>query len=216
MLSILDRGAFVEKIRLVLIFLLIFISITSFSQVQISSIDSTESRCLKTGKIDITTTGGTGGNRYALIVPSKELRALQSSKTFSGLAAGNYTVRVVDNTGNSDTATVTVDGSYVVPSYVINVRQAICNDSTGSATVKIVGGGRNPYQYRIRTGPVLKGWRSSNKFDSLFSGVYKAEIKDSCGTVKNVSFTIKDTIIPGVRQNLMFKRVISCESKEWC
>jgi len=185
-------GLSTHSIRALMVFVLMLVWASSFGQITITNIDSIESRCEKSGSLRISTSGGSGGTRYGLIAPSQETRSLQSSSVFNALGSGKYTVRVVDNSGKADTATVSVPGNYQAPQYSILVSKAYCKGKTGKAKVKVTGG-RAPYSFRITSGPLTRTWQTKSVLDSLPSGVYGIEAKDSCGFLKNVSFTIQDT-----------------------
>lgn len=81
------------------------------------------------GSVTVSATGGNGGFQYKLGNGS-----LQSSATFSGLAAGNYTVTAQDSEGCTATVnfTITEEGSQEVPSFandVLPIMQARCATS---------------------------------------------------------------------------------------
>ena len=167
---------------------------TTHAQIAIVDVDSSESRCEKSGIFTVTISGGTGGTKYALVNPSTETRALQSSNTFNALGAGNYTLMAVDNSGSSDTLLVSIPGSYSAPRYSIDSRKAYCKRNTGRAKIRVQNG-RAPFEFRLKSGPTTRSWQQPKVFDSLPSGVYGMEARDSCGFLQNISFTIRDTSV---------------------
>jgi len=180
--------------KYLLIFFFLLTALELAAQPSINSVNGTTSRCIKTGSLTVSATGGSGTLQYALITPSKETRPNQTSNIFLALAPGTYTILVVDTLGRTDTSTFTVSGNYVVPTYSYSTTATTCSKSNGKFSVKIDAGGRSPYKYKIVSGPSTTSWQSSNAFTGLASGSYTVAISDSCDNTKNLSVTVSDSV----------------------
>ena len=200
----------IRRCALSLVFMLASVWVVQ-GQTNIDSVSSSESRCLKSGSLIIHISGTQGPVQYALISPSSELRALQNSDSFFALVPGNYTVRVVDSLGNSDTLTASVSGTYSVPTYTVQTTSVYCHDSNGSARV-INDQGRDPFRYRIISGPKTTGWRYNGFFDSLALGTYLIETEDSCSTITQLSATVRDSVISPLSLRADIIDQIGCDS----
>ena len=108
----------------------------------------------------------------------------QASNTFSGLAAGSYTVYVKDANGCIKTTTVTivnVSGLSLAASSIASD----CSGSTGTITATATGGAA-PLQYSIN-GTV---YQASNIFTGVPSGVYTVYVKDANGCIVTKQVTV--------------------------
>lgn len=139
-----------------------------------------------TGQISITASGGTEPYTYSIdgtnYVPGG---------TFTGLAAGIYTVYVKDVNGCKNSAVVTImntDGPIVNFSFT----NATCGNNTGTVTVNATGG-TAPYQYSINNGVT---YQSSNIFSGLLAGQYTLIVKDAAACVNLSPVTIISSTVP--------------------
>lgn len=115
--------------------------------------------------------GGTGTFVYSLNNTN-----FQSSNTFNGLTAGNYTIYVRDVAGCTGTATVTVTEPAALAA-TATVTNAACNgEYNGSITVNVTGGIPG-YSYSIDG----ENFQSSNVFNELPSGSYTITVVDQNG-----------------------------------
>src|SRR5204862_3667145 len=95
------------------------------------------------GTITVTPGGGNFPYQYSL-----NGGTLQSSNIFSGLVAGNYTVRVVDVNGCNISFPVTINPG-VPLNATISKTNVSCNGSVdGTITVNVLTGAA-PYQYSL-------------------------------------------------------------------
>jgi hypothetical protein len=141
-------------IQVVLISLILTVSIApAFSQacstLVVSSVPN-ESRCMSTGYITVTASGGSGSYNYKATGPVTT--SYTSSNVITGLSAGNYTVTVKDIVTGciKDQFNVIVTGSYVDPRFALIKTDETClNSSNGSVTVTGQTGGRAPFSYTI-------------------------------------------------------------------
>ncbi|WP_309612800.1 T9SS type A sorting domain-containing protein [Flavobacterium sp.] len=143
-----------------------------------------------TGSITITPSGGTAPYSYYL---NSVLIATtnNASYTFTGLAAGGYTVSVNDSIGNSGSSdpTITITQS---PELVTTVAHtdANCNGGTGTATVTATGG----------TAPYTILWSNGSTdftLANLAAGTYTYTVTDAngCQTQGTVTITSLQTLV---------------------
>jgi gliding motility-associated-like protein len=136
----------------------------------------------------ITVDGVTGGRapfRYSLTGSG----AFQSVDSFTGLAAGNYTIYLSDANGCGYDTSLSI-GNIPGPGQV-NFTQlnAICGIATGSIRVQSVTGGIAPYQYS-ETNTV---WSSQPFLQGLIPGAHHFRVKDAYGCVLVDSAVILQT-----------------------
>ncbi len=127
------------------------------------------------GTISVSATGGTAPLQYSINGIN-----WQTNNLFTGVAAGNYTIRVRNANG---TCPVTANTPFTVTTptapTVVNTTatQAACGQSTGSITV-IANGGVAPLQYSIDN----INWQTNNIFSSLIAGSYNVFVRNNGGT----------------------------------
>jgi len=144
--------------------------ISSPGQISINSLNITNTTCgTNNGAISIVAFGGTPPLNYAL-----NNGGFQTNGTYTGLAAGTYTLQIKDgNNCTKDTIVSVVPlGGVTVAS--LNVTQPNCAGNTGSITINGTGG-VTPYTYSING----VNFNASNIFGSLASGSYTVTIKDA-------------------------------------
>lgn len=100
----------------------------------------------------------------------------QSSGTFTGLAAGFYTVYIKDARGCITTTAIAVNNTSGLSITALAAVAANCGNPTGTITVT-ASGGAAPLQYS--TNGIV--FQASNTFTSLFPGIYTIYVKDANG-----------------------------------
>ena len=131
----------------------------------------------------ITATGDNGVTPYQY---SLDGVSYQTSNLFAGLAPGNYTVYVRDNSGVWNNTTVTVpDGC---PHVEVTVVNDICNRGVGSVTAT-GSGGTAPYTFSVDG----TNFQSGATFTGLTARSYTMTIKDNNGQKGNATFTVTST-----------------------
>jgi large repetitive protein len=113
------------------------------------------------------------------------------SGTFTGLAAGVYTVTVRDVNGCTNTTTVTIlntDG----PALTFTQTNADCGNNTGTVTANATGG-TPPYQYSINGGTT---YQAGNFFTGLVAGQYTLVVRDANGCTNRAIVTITASVAP--------------------
>lgn len=153
----------------------------------VNSAVSQESRCMATGTITVTASGGSGNYNYRVVGPINT--PYTSSATISGLSAGTYTVMVQDVTTNcvAERLNIIVPGTYEDPRFNLVKTDVTCaNANDATITVTNQTGGRFPYTFTI-VAPSPAGVGTSNStgiFTGLPGGEYAIELKDSCGGIQ--------------------------------
>ncbi len=136
-----------------------------------------------TGAVTISATGGTTVYQYKL-----DGGAYQSSSTFTGLAAGTYTITIKDANECTTTQVVTITQPAAALSASIGSQtNVLCyGNSTGAVTISATGG-TTVYQYKLDGG----AYQSSSTFTGLAAGTYTITIKDAneCSTTQVVTIT---------------------------
>ncbi|UPT66744.1 MAG: SprB repeat-containing protein [Sphingobacteriales bacterium JAD_PAG50586_3] len=144
-----------------------------------------------TGSVTVAGAGGVGPYQY-----SNNGGAFQSSGTFSGLAAGTYTVTVRDanNCTSPVTVTITQPAGGLTASIGSQTNVLCFGASTGAVTINAAGG-TLPYTYQLGSGTV----GSSNTFTGLAAGTYVVTVRDggNCSTTVNVTITQPATAVSG-------------------
>ncbi len=113
----------------------------------------------------------------------------ETGATEGSLAAGTYTVLVVDSLGCTDTASVTITEPAVLDVTIVSFTDVLCNgDSTGTATAAATGG-TMPYTYDWSTG------ESGATEGSLAAGTFTVTVTDANGCTDTTSVTINEPTV---------------------
>lgn len=140
------------------------------------------------GAIDIEVTGGQIPYVYAWT------NSLPATQDQTGLAPGNYTVTITDNSGCFETRTFVITEPALLTSST-SVRDASCQSSTDGAIGLSVLGGTSPYSYL---------WSEGTTTEELFGaapGTYDVTITDSKGCTATNSATVSgpaDSIVSSI------------------
>ena len=140
---------------------------------------------LSNGSITATATGGTGFT-YSL-----NGGAYQASGTFTGLAAGTYTVTAKSSQGCLGSKTVTLTS--VNPCTGVNIAVSLTktdptmNQSNGTITATATGG--TGFTYSLNNGP----YQASGTFSGLAAATYTVTAKSSQGCLGSASITLTGT-----------------------
>ena len=156
---------------------------------------ATESRCMATGTLQITASGGSGNYNYKVAGPTST--AFTSSNLITGLQPGSYTLTVRDIVANCnlDVSNVVISGSYSDPRFSIVATDVTCNNgSDGTISVASLQFGRSPFTYTI-VAPSAMAIGTSNgtgTFTGLTPGIYTVQMMDSCGGMQTRSTSIQN------------------------
>ncbi|MGH1436046.1 MAG: gliding motility-associated C-terminal domain-containing protein [Lewinella sp.] len=128
---------------------------------------------------------------------------VQNNGNFSGLAAGEYTLNLVDQAGCTATASATVLPSGIFEIDEVLVANATCGENNGSIEI-VATGGIPPYSYEIND----LGNEISPVFSDLAAGTYTVRAEDASGCFAETTVTLVDT--PPVRIALQNQQSASC------
>jgi gliding motility-associated-like protein len=109
----------------------------------------------------------------------------QSSGSFTGLAAGIYTL-VVQGAGGCPNDTVINILNSNGPTLTHTQTDATCGSNTGTVTAS-ASGGATPYEYSIDNGA---NWQSNSFFTGLTAGDYILAVRDASGCINRQTLTI--------------------------
>jgi hypothetical protein len=134
------------------------------------------------GSITATASGGTGFT-YSL-----NGGPFQTSGTFSGLAAGNYTVTAKNSNGCLGTATVALGSTNPCNGVTINVTLIKTDPATGQSngTITATASGGTGFTYSLNGG----AFQASGTFTGLAAGTYTVTAKSSAGCLGSAQITL--------------------------
>ncbi len=140
----------------------------------------------ETTSINVTATGGTGSYLYSLNSGS-----FQTSSSFSGLTAGNYTMTVKDKNNCSASATFTVNQLAVAPLKFssVFVSNVSCKRGNDGQIIVNAAGGATPYYYSINSS---NNYSTSNTFRNLKAGNYSVFVKDANNNIIDTVVVVRD------------------------
>ena len=117
----------------------------------------------------------------------------QNSGTFSGLAAGSYSVVVRDAAGCTATVSTNLNDQGGPNIAISNQVNPSCGQSNGSITAN-GSAGTTPYQYSINGGV----FQNSGTFSGLAAGSYSVVVRDAAGCTATVSTNLNDLGGPNI------------------
>jgi len=136
------------------------------------------------GSISVTATGGSGFT-YSL-----NNGGFQTSATFSGLAAGAYTITAKNSNGCTGSANFTLTAANPCAGVTITVNATVNNPTAPGANngsiASTASGGATPYTYSLNGG----AFQSSGTFSNLAAGAYTITAKDNNGCQGSANFTL--------------------------
>ena len=162
----------------------IMVTVADLSGLTASITSQNDADCngASTGEVTVEASGSTPAYTYAL-----DGVTFLASGTFTGLAAGNYTVTAQDANGCLFPVSVTIAEPTPVVGSLDATTDADCNGSlTGEATLS-ASGGTPPYTFDIGSGPQAGG-----TFTSLAAGIYTVDVLDANGCSASVPVTINE------------------------
>ena len=125
------------------------------------------------GGILVASTGGVGAIQYKC-----NNGTYQPSGTFSGLAAGAYTITAKDANGCTYSTIVVVNNSSGPAFSVTNSTNVSCFGGSDASISLASSGGTGTIQYSINGGST---YQASGTFSNLTAGTYTAMVKDAAG-----------------------------------
>jgi gliding motility-associated-like protein len=141
-----------------------------------------------TGSVTIgATTGGTGPFTYNF-----NNLGYSSTTTYTGLAAGTYTVLVKDSHGCTFSTTATVGTSTSPTALATTPTNTSCGGATGSVTIGATTGGTGPFTYNFNS----LGFSATTTFNNLAAGAYPVIVKDANGCTFSTTATVGNNAGP--------------------
>jgi hypothetical protein len=120
--------------------------------------------------------GGQGGPYSVKLNSGGTYQVTTTSRTYSSLSAGSYTIFVKDSADCERTYSTTITQPSVVTVSTSSITYTTCyNGSNGSVTLSAGGGSGTGYQFRRNGG----NWQSSATFSSLTAISHTLEARDS-------------------------------------
>ncbi len=139
------------------------------------------------GSITASASGGGSSFTYSINGGS-----FQASGSFTGLAAGNYTIAAKNNDGCTGSTTVTVAAPpNPCTGITITVSGSTTNPTTGGGTngsINATGSGGTGFTYSLNNGT----FQSTGSFNNLAAGTYTVTAKSSAGCTGSATFTLTD------------------------
>lgn len=115
----------------------------------------------------------------------------QNTQTATNLAAGNYTVTVMDGNGCSYTRTVTVSEPAATFSITSISANSLTCGSASTATAQVsVTGGNVPYVYTWGNMTPVSSSSTTNSLTGLAAGNYSVSVRDNNGCTLTASTTV--------------------------
>ena len=143
------------------------------------------------GSFDVSTSGGVPPYDYVLMSGATTVATFNNvagSQSFTGLAAGTYTLNVLDNDTCPGTAIIVITEPPALGSGTPAVTDANCSQSNGAITVSPTGG-TGSYSYNWNTSPVQTTATVSN----LAAASYNVTITDANGCSVTTSIQVNNT-----------------------
>jgi len=137
------------------------------------------------GTATVSATGGSGGYTYLW-------DNSQASVTATGLAPGDHTCTVTDQSGCAVTVTVTTDEPLTLTATATDATTP-CGQNSGSVTVT-PDGGTSPYDYAWDTSPA----QNTATVTGLGGGLYTVTVTDENGCTTTATSTVTNTGGPTV------------------
>ncbi|HBF89053.1 MAG TPA: hypothetical protein DDX39_10465, partial [Bacteroidales bacterium] len=145
---------------------------------------------LSDGSAYITVSGGTTPYVFTWNDP-----ATQSTEDATGLAAGNYTVNIMDDNSCATSVNVTIAEPLVLNSSITGIINNPCNgDALGTANLTVTGG-TTPYTYVWSDGQMVQDPIN------LVDGLYDVTITDANGCQKVTPLTITEPTAVSIVQD---------------
>ena len=143
---------------------------------------------LSNGSITATATGATG------FTCKLNNGAYQSSGTFSGLAAGTYTITAKSSAGCTGATTVTLTATNSCTNTVINVSTSVinvlpCTTPAANGKITVTASGSSGFTFNINGGT----YQAGNVFSNLAAGNFTIGVKDLNGCTKTATATVGTT-----------------------
>lgn len=197
---------------------------TSLSAQLDLTLAQSESVCSSDGSITATASNGVTPYQYQ-IVSGPELRGFQTSGLFNALQPGTYSVQVRDAAFDLYSETITVVGSYALPTLNTTITPPTCSSSTNGQVILTGVDGNNigtsafpTYKYRIvdlsTTPQTVLQEQNSDTFSGLSEGTYTFQIEDGCQNIVTETLTITAPSIVSLSGAVGYIEKSACDTYE--
>lgn len=112
-----------------------------------------------------------------------------ATQTVTGLAAGNYTITLINNFGCRSTFTTSITNSPPITALATTSINPTCGLSNGSISLGVVTGGTPSYSYNVNGGP----YSTTPPLTNLPAGSYVIGVIDSRGCVFTKTVTLTNS-----------------------
>ena len=129
-------------------------------------------------------TGGTGPYTYNV-----NGAGFSSNTSYTGLAAGTYSVIVKDNNGCTFTTSATISNSSGPTALAVTSTNTTCGAANGTITIGATTGGTGPFTYSFNS----SAFTSTTSYTALAAGTYSIVVKDASGCTFSTSITVNNT-----------------------
>lgn len=150
-----------------------------------------------TGAISLAASGGSPNYAYSL-----NGLVFNPLNTFTGLAAGNYTVYVRDNNGCVNSQSVVLTQPAALSASISSQSNVDCNGAANGAVTVAASGGAGNYQYSIDGVTYLL----TGSFTGLTAGMYTVTVRDANGCTEPVQVNLTEptvlTLVPSALMNV--------------
>ncbi len=140
------------------------------------------------GRVSVQVSGGSGSYEYSINGTD-----YQTVASFTGLAAGSYTIHVRDVADNtcSTSLTATLSQPQALTATLSTSNPTTCSNNDGSITIVTIDGGTAPYSYSLDN----TTFQTATTFPGMANGSYTVYIKDAKDCAITVSANL--TSVPG-------------------
>ncbi|MFL5754113.1 MAG: beta strand repeat-containing protein, partial [Bacteroidia bacterium] len=157
-----------------------------------------------TGSFNASTAGGASPYDYTLVNAGGTVATFNNvagSQAFAGLAAGTYTLNVLDNSGCPGSVVVTITQPVALSVSITASTNPSCSGANGSATAQ-ASNGTSPYDY-VWTGSAgtlqtTNNITVANTLSGLSAGTYTVTITDNNNCTTSTTVTLINAAAPAV------------------
>lgn len=158
--------------------------------ITLSEVSNTPTGCgAATGSVQVSANGGVPGYNYSF----NDTLNFQSSSTFTGLAAGTYTIYAQDQNGCIGGLVITIGTPDLPDLQEQGSIPSACGLPVGQIDLT-VSGGTSPFTYSLNGGTP----QSSSTFSGLLAGTYTLYVIDDNNCIDSVQVTITETPAPEI------------------
>lgn len=144
-----------------------------------------------TGSVVVSGSGGTGTLSYSL-----DGGATQSNGSFSGVSAGNHTVKVIDANGCVYTVNFYISNPGALVLSLTGTTDVNCYGASTGSSVLIASGGTAGYTYSVDAGGPNTPTVIGNVISGMKAGTYTTRVTDANACTSTLPVTIKQPTSP--------------------